>query len=926
MLDKQAAASTKSAVTSNVNIGLRELLDSSPDVLFCCDAAGRFQWLNAALETLVSVRPSDLLGKPFTSLIAPHERTRAARRYMRQLWRRTPGPLADEWMLMAGNGSPVYVEARVRLVQRPDGDVLFVGTVHRTAEKPAPVDRVIKMGEGEPLRIESNDPSAYMPLAGNGRGTHGPSLAEAERANYEKRLVEHERDLLQLSTQLDGAQAVAQAKTDFLATMSHEIRTPMNGIMGMTQLLLETELSPEQRTLGVAVHQAARSLLHLINDTLDFSKLEAGKLEVERLDFDLRVTANEVNALLAPLAAEKGLEFECKVHHEVPSRVAGDPGRLRQILLNLGGNAIKFTDRGHVRLRVERVLEDDAHVRVKFIVTDSGIGIDDQQRKGLFAGFEPGDPAMSRKLGGSGLGLAISRQLVELMGGKIDVESTPDMGSTFWFEVPFDKQPAPAAAASVPPTVQLRGVRVLVVDPSRAVRQSVLEMLRAWGCKAEEAEHAEEALSKLREAAGRNESYDVALIEMQQPQMDGEQLGAQIREDKRLSSTITMLMTSVGRRGDAQRATSMGFSAYMLKPVQWAELYDAMIEVMHNAIVNTAGYRPLVTRHSLAEGRRGRTRILLVEDNAVNALVADWALKRLGYNIDVANTAAAALEATEHQHYDMIFMDLQLPDMDGIKAVAAMRARERSGSHTPIVALTANNTPAIRERCLASGMDDFLPKPVDIGQLCTVVERWTHAGAETDAATARSVVDNASTNIDRMSFEQQKVEGPPEPAFIVSSVAPDGADFTGVGSDPQSQRASAEAEHLTDGFSTEEAAAEEAPVLDMVRLEEASMGLPALRDALLQTFMTDVHPRMVRLAESVTAGDARRVEFEGHGLKGMSATVGASACAEVFGQIERLAADEQLTNLPKLLDRARTEVQRAEQHIERLENILRRAG
>jgi signal transduction histidine kinase/DNA-binding response OmpR family regulator/HPt (histidine-containing phosphotransfer) domain-containing protein len=777
-----------------------------------------------------------------------------------------------------------------------------------------------------------------------------PAVA-ADAAALRRRVVE-------LEAELEQARALAQGKAELLATMTHELRTPMNGMMGMAHLLLETELDGEQRGMLEVLLHAGEGLLDLVNDTLDFSRAEAGKLELERLPFDLRVTANEVGALLAPMANEKGLHLECVVRHEVPSRLVGDPGRLRQVLLNLGGNAVKFTERGRVTLAVERLEEGDASVTLRFSVADTGIGMDEETRGRIFRAFEQADASVARRFGGTGLGLTISSRLVALMGGQVGVESAPGEGSIFRFDVTLAKQPGAAPAEEAAPAdPSLAGVRVLVVEPSAAMRRSYVSKLCARGCRVESAGDAETALPLLRAAAGDGDPFRFALIERELPGMNGEDLGAGIRAESELDRTLTVLVNSAGNRGDAARARARGFAAYVSKPLDWDQLAGLLVEVRHRAETAPAGGVPeLVTLHSMAEARRSRLRILLVEDSAVNQLVTQWTLQRLGYGLQLAATAAAALAAWEREPFDLVLLDLRLPDGDGCALARELRSRETPGRRVPLVAMTGSSGDGERERCLAAGMDEFLVKPVDLGLLCDVVERLTR-GATGSAADAAPAARDAEAGDGAPAAERLEVVADDAP--LLHEIEAAEADICGLarpGAAPghaavRSPGAAAPADALAADLraAAAEAEADRAggalpevgtlssadvvplpdttapdgdgprPALDLERLEQSSMGVPALRDALLGAFLAEVRPRLEQLGQAVVARDARRVEFEAHGLKGMCLTLGADVCGEVFAEMERLGREQRLDATGPLLKRAYLEVTRTERYIATLE-------
>jgi PAS domain S-box-containing protein len=769
------AAREAAARISESESRLSAIIRNAKDAIYIMDTGGRYRLVNPAMAELVGLDEEDILGKTDWDFLDPE-----TAEHVRDI---------DERVF---NGA-VVEEDSARVLQGTERSL-----------------HIIKV----PIR---DGAGRVTGLCGVARDITERKRTMTQLAAANSRLEEAVAHANEMTA---TAERAARVKAEFVANMSHEIRPPMNGVIGMTGLLLDTELNAEQKDFARSIRSSGEALLTLVNDILDFSKIEAGKMQLEMVEFNLRTLMEETTELLAPRAHEKRIELVCLVPLEMPEHLRGDPGRIRQVLTNLLGNAIKFTERGEVIVEARVMEETEREVRVRLSVQDTGIGVPRDKQGTIFESFTQADAGTTRKYGGTGLGLTISRQLTELMGGEIGLESEPGKGSEFWVQLPIERVEVNTARRRHPSS--LHGMRVLIVDDHDMNRRVLRGQLSAWAMRPEEAENGVQAIAALRRAAA-NDPFRVVLLDLQMPEMDGEETARAIKADATLSHTPLILLSSAGATGPSAEMKAKGFAAWATKPVRQSQLLNALVSVFGWP---AAEDRRMPSRRlaTMLEKPLEGMRVLVAEDNTVNQRVALRILERLGCRADAVANGAEAVAAIERIPYDAILMDCHMPEMDGYEATAEIRRRE-SGTdrHMPIIAMTANAMQGDREICIAAGMDAYVAKPVRPEHLRDTLLEW---------------------------FEGRKV--------MAAYDTPDSS--SGV------------------------------PPLDVGRLRESSGDDPVFMRELLDEYMMSLEERVSELAGSACAGDAAKLRFQAHGLKGTSRTMGAAALGELFHQIEQCAA------------------------------------
>jgi PAS domain S-box-containing protein len=783
----------------------RDVVENTGDWIWETDSDGRFSYSSAMVEPILGYRPEELIGTGILDLITEESRDKENQVLTSHLKKRR-----------SFSGKTFSCRHR-------DGHEVFL----------------------EVNAVTSRDDD------GNFTGYRGGCRDITDRVRSERKLENATAE----------AHAANHAKSEFLANMSHEIRTPMNGIIGMTGFLLDTDLTEEQQEYARIVSHSAESLLTIINDILDFSKIEAGKLDIEVIDFDLRNTVERTAEVIAPKAHEKNLELICLVDPGVPSLLRGDPGRLRQILTNLANNAIKFTTQGEIALSVSLQAKEEGSVTLRFQVRDTGIGIPADRMDRLFKSFSQVDASTTRCFGGTGLGLVISKRLAELMGGTIGVESTEGVGSVFWFTAVFGLQPV-SQTGRHHLSVDLAARRILVVDDNQTNRDVLHTYLDHWGLDHELADGGPQALRMLHRSLAQKTPFDLAVIDHMMPGMDGKALAIAIKAHPDLQSTRMVMLTSIGRRGDASQMKEIGFDAYLQKPVHPSMLFDCIRTVFENPVPDTAAApaATLITQHSLRDDRRANTRILLAEDNEINQQVALKMLETLGFSATVVSNGLEALEKLKERPFDLVLMDIQMPQMGGVEAAQAIRSGNPDTLPVtiPIIAMTANAMKGDQNRYIDAGMNDYIAKPVDPGVFQKTLEKWL------------------------------PMNGPTE-------TVPKKADTADKGKERG------------------KAAAGENEIFDLASALHRAMDDREFLRNMLTAFLEQAPAYVDDLDTAVSSQDTQALTRTAHSLKGASANLGLVSLSAAAKEIEEASRNGTVTDVPDAPDRIREEFERLEQ-------------
>ncbi|MFA6561942.1 MAG: response regulator [Verrucomicrobiia bacterium] len=831
--------------------------------------AGHLLWIMkhaVQTEQLVVGRTSELAAE-----VAKHKQTAAAlqeseKRY-RTLFENSADALItmDERVILDCNTTTLKMfrydnkgqfirlnPAQLSPPQQPSGEDSKTAAEKKIAETYekglARFDWVYRRGDGEDFVAEVSltaiESGGYKLLLATARDVTGHRKAQEE--------LRHAKD---------AAEAATKAKSDFLASMSHEIRTPMNGVIGMTGLLLDTQLTSEQREYARIVRNCGNALLMIINDILDFSKIESGKMTIEPMRFNLRQAVEEVTDLLMADADDKSIELIVRYTPKAPSRLIGDPGRIRQVLTNLVGNAIKFTEKGHILVTVECEEQNEQNALLRISVQDTGIGIPSEKLGALFQRFSQVDASATRRYGGTGLGLAISRELAELMGGTIGVESQPGQGSIFWFKLrlPLDKKPD----TLVSPKMVLKNLRILIVDDNEVNRRVLEEQLGSCGVRTSQGVSGRDGLRAMHEAVAAKDPFQLAVVDYQMPEMDGMMFGRAVKEDPALKNTVLVMLSSVGQRHLTPEIREAGFSACLSKAVYASQLIQTIADAWRSTSKGTDV--PIKPRPPLPVIR---ARVLVAEDNVANQKVAMRLLEKLGCRVDVAATGAEAVRLLRLLSYDIVFMDCQMPEMDGYEATREIRRQKGINRKVPIVAMTANAMSGDREECLAAGMDDYVAKPVELEQVVEMLKRWA-----------------------RLRVESDRPEAAPADA---ADAAPTKTAVQQVGLSAVDAEAIARLRELAEGDSQ------------------------AFLKDLLGTYLTDTAKRLATLQKNAADGNVLELMRAAHAIKGSSLNVGANQLAEYCQQVEEIAETGKLDGTAKLITRIAQEFERVQKELNSL--------